>query len=361
MNKSLMYIIKLTRKCNLNCIYCNDHIEKGEDMNFKVISTILKKTLNNKDINSVHFSWHGGEPLLKGLDFFKKILLLQDKLKNDIKIINAIQTNGLLFNEEWAEFCKKYNFKVGLSLDGPPEINNFHRKFENNFDSYSSSQKALSLLQKYEIPYSVLSVVTGKTISYGAQKIFEFFIDNNIKQFSFLPVRPPTAPKIHYKSEVDYIDNKTFSNFMKDIYDLWVKKDDSNIHIRSLNNILETMLGSESSVCNNGNCIGNYFSIEPTGDIYHCDRFNYDPFYKLGNILANNIVEILQSEKLKNLREKENKRIQECKNCNWFSICQGGCPSNARVTKWSNDSYCCEYKGLYEHIYTDISEKIRVL
>jgi len=355
-------IIKVTRNCNLRCNYCNEWRNKQTVMNIEVLANIISKVLNCSSMKSVNFIWHGGEPLLCGQEYYKKILYIQEKCnKKNVKISNSIQTNGVLLNKSWIEFLKKYNFNIGLSLDGPRELHDEQRLMVDNTSAFDATMDAIKILQEYNVPYGILSVVTKKSLNFGAKKIFDFFIENNIKDFAFLQQQPKEKPIGECYTDDDFINIDNFNNFMKQIFDLWIDYDDTNIKIREFNSIITMLLGGVSSICTlGGRCIGRNIGIDTNGDIYHCDECRNDSTYKLGNIINDNLDEILTGNKIKKIIQNNRDRTLQykgCKECKWSSMCHGGCP---RATYVNSDLYnnYCEYSALFEHIHKEIVSRL---
>jgi uncharacterized protein len=327
-------------------------------MDFNVLVKVISKFLNYP-INNINFIWHGGEPLLNGIIYYKKILYLQEKCNtNNVNIVNSIQSNGTLMNEEWVKFFKEYKFNVGISFDGPKVLHDSQRINCSKESTFDSILNAILLLQRYKVPYGILSVVSKKSIEYGAINILKFYLDKNIKNIAFLKQRP----KINLSREFSNIDTKyseEFNNFMKQVFDFWFENNNSEIKIRELNSILSILLGGSSRICTiGGNCIGQNFSIETNGDIYHCDFSVNDNSYKLGNIVDNSVNEIMNKNKANKLNsialEYKN---DKCKECKWLSFCNGGCVRCAFFDPPKTDF--CENSSLFEHIYNKLDIEIK--
>lgn len=352
MSKFLSLIVKTSSSCNLACKYCDADIYSNQRISFEVLLWVIKRALDGA--KSVEFIWHGGEPLLLGKNFFKKIAYLQKSYVKEGQFINnSLQTNGYLLDEEWLEIFKKYNFNIGLSLDGPEEVHNKNRILRNGSGSHSKIMKNISLIRSKNIPFGVLAVVTDDTLKIGAKKFFEFFIQNNIKNFALLCQRP--AINVGHE---DYLSRIDHSHFVNEIFDIWYYLDDPTIHIRDFDSILSALIGGNHRVCLlEGNCIGKYFGINFNGDVYHCDEFMFDPQYKLGNIVNNNFDDIVLSNEIAKLKARNEDEICQL-HCKWLSICNGGCPKDRYVnTKFADGPVrCCGFSNLIGHIAERISQ-----
>ena len=276
---------------------------------------------NDSSIKTARFIWHGGEPLTLGIKFFQKVLFLQNKLLSNKKICNVLQTNATLLTNKWARFLKEYNFNIGVSLDGPPEVHNIHRRFDNRGGSFSEAMRGIKILRAHNFEFGVLTVVTPELIDLGPQSLFDFYIKENIKNVGLLSLRHLDASiseLLEYKQR--------YENFMISFLRLWLENDDINFSIREFESKLNMFFGLHYRLCKDGGpCVGNFFSIESDGVIRHCDKFRDDPRFSLGNIFEHSFEDIRRSKKIFQLEEYENNIRKRCRQCSWFNLCKGGC------------------------------------
>ncbi len=322
-NSNLKFIIKTTRKCNLNCSYCNEKDYKySSSFDIKLASVFFSSLKETPNCSRLEFIWHGGEPLLMGITFFNKILFIQKHLfNNGVSINNVIQTNGILLDDEWINFLIQNQFFIGISHDGPASVHNQHRADIKSEGSYKKVIEAIRRLQNSRISFGLLTVVTNDLIQFGAEKLFEYYTINDIKNFSLLSLRnyfeDPYLLKKYYRN---------YSSFMAEMFLLWLRKDSTNLRIREFESKLNLFFGLPHSLCKDGgNCVGKYFGVESQGDICHCDKFKNRENFHLGNIYLNSFQDITNSVKFKELIKFENKIRSKCKFCKWFKLCKGGC------------------------------------
>jgi uncharacterized protein len=357
MSKFLSLIVKTGSSCNLACKYCDADIYSNQRISFEVLLWVIKRALDAA--RSVHFIWHGGEPLLLGKNFFKKIAYFQQNYVKEGQFINnSLQTNGYLLDEEWLKIFEEYSFSIGVSLDGPEELHNENRILRNGSGSHSKIMESISLMRGKNIPFGVLAVVTDDTLKIGAKRFFEFFMQNNIKNFALLCQRP--AINVGHK---DFVNRTDYSHFVNEIFDLWYYLDDPSIHIRDFESILSALVGGHHRVCLlEGNCIGKYFGINFNGDIFHCDEFMFDPVYKIGNVINDNFDDIALSNKIAMLKARNEDEIHKLQ-CKWLPICNGGCPKDRYVNRKLVDKgvvRCCGFSDLIEHIVKRISQDPKI-
>lgn len=357
------FIIKCTRRCNLCCTYCGERREKGE-LHIENLIALIKDLGTNFNENNVEFVFHGGEPLLLGREYFSKIIALQELCNLDMsKVRNTIQTNGTLVDDNWCEFFKANNFQVGISLDGPKVVQDLHRRYYNGKSTYETVMVNIKKLEEYKIKLGILSVVSDELLSYEAEKLFRFFVDNSLNNFCLLPLRPKEdsfasveEAKSFYLKRIDY------SRFMCDMFKVWLKENNEKIRIRELVSKLDSLCGGRASVCSeSGNCIGRYFGIDTDGNIAHCDKFFNDISFIYGNIKEKTFSELMISEKYRESFDREIEIRDRCKDCPWFSVCKGGCLYEGVLFEKSglkDRRFYCHLKYIYDFIYEYLDEEV---
>jgi uncharacterized protein len=366
MDTTLNLIIKSTRKCNLRCSYCHDWRSRGTVISFEVLANLIAKALQHQKVRLVNFIWHGGEPLLLGLDFFKKALTIQEAfIQPNHYVTNSLQTNGTLLTAEWCEFFKRNKFNVGISVDGPEALHNLNRSYASGIGSYRDVVNSIGMLRQFDLPFGVLLVLNDNTRKLSAAEVFDFVVnDLGVKCFSFLPAVPDNIP--HEKSgerfTTDYFPMADYEDFMIDIFDYWSALDDPEIRVRELEGIVRSILRGNPQVCTlAGNCLGGNYHIEAEGDVYHCDKYLGDQNYHLGNILVDDFDDIARSGKFRTLAENEKHNLAKLSACEFFDICNGGCPHDRYIARKYLPNYtgeCCGQSRLIAHIKRALGRNI---
>lgn len=327
MRKVELLIKPTSYDCNLNCVYCfykktsRLYGEGKHRMNYETLEKLISEAINYSEGGPCIFSWQGGEPLLAGIEFFKKVIEYQKKYgKSGQKISNSIQTNGTLINEEWIKLFKEYNFFIGISLDGPREIHNYYRKDFRGKGSFNRVMEGLSLLKKDVVEFNILSTI-GKETSKYPEKIFNFFLSNQLHFIQFIPAVDRDIKK---KKMADFsVQPDEYGNFLCKIFDMWWNDGNPYVSIRLFDNILEILLGIETSSCMFKSECGSYVVVEANGDVYPCDFFVHKE-WKLGNIWENSFAELFEKVKLK-FGKLKRLSPEKCRNCQWNFICNNGC------------------------------------
>lgn len=319
------------------------------DFGFELLSNIFYRIAHDPIIKTARFIWHGGEPLFLGIRFFQKVMFLQNRLLSNKKICNVLQTNATLLTHQWASFLKEHNFNIGVSLDGPPEVHNIHRRFDNGVGTFTAAMHGIKILKEHNLEFGVLTVVTPELIDLGPHSLFDFYRKENIKNVGLLSLR-------HLNATLDELIGykQRYENFMISFLKLWLETDDVTYLFREFESKLDMFFGLPYRLCKDGGpCVGNFFSIEPDGLIRHCDKFSNDSRFTLGNIFDHSFEDIKKSKKLLKLKDYENGIRQHCRQCSWFHLCKGGCLFdtisllNAGGTLGKNE--CLEF-ALYEEL-----------
>lgn len=343
MEHGISPILKVVDYCNFDCYFCRYHTKKdGNKMSIELYKTIIENTIkfnlaNNLKVVSIDF--HGGEPLLWGLDNFKQAVAFQQEMKGrypTITFSNHVQTNGSLLDEQWIDFFRNNNFVVGVSIDGPDSCN-FHGAGERN-KLVLENIRQLDLAGCFS---GILSVITDKHKGL-ADDYYNFIVNNNIHSIGFI--------YCVYEDDAGItVDNGILSEFLIRLFDRYYYGD-YQLNIREFEDVMRKILNKQTIsciYCDHQNC-GHSLSITPHGDVAFCDTYTIGKDV-LGNISDSDFFQITQSPLYKSLVEDTKKSIDlVCKDCEIHDICGGGCYRNTLPN--GKNSFCETYKTLYPHI-----------
>lgn len=341
--------------CNLRCDYCfyrNNHPAETVIMNDVILQKAISQLVQASP-QGIHFYWHGGEPLLAGLKFYSKALIFQREIcPQNYKVWNSVQTNGTLLSQEWIDFFKEHDFGVGISLDGPEEIHDRHRKFLSGIGTFRSVMDAIELLAKNGMKLSCLAVVSKHSLG-KAKQIFNFFYKNGLFSFDLSPC---------FNKDECGISPFEYAEFMIEIFDIFMDTDDPRVSIRFFDNIISCFLGGAPTVCSMANqaACGLFPTIDWNGDVYFCDNYHADDnsFY-LGNVLNNDMNFLLRSLTYKTILQniKQFQTWLGCLNCEISKMCGGGCP---RYWFWREDCFaqCSARRKIVHHVIKRITRII---
>lgn len=343
--------------CNLRCEYCFYHSLSGKRkvksygmMSIETLESLVKKALEYADI-SCCFAFQGGEPTLAGLDFYKKLIEFEKKYNiKKVKIDYAIQTNGIVINEDWAKFLADNNFLVGLSLDGPKEINDAYRTLANGKGSFHRIFKTIQLFDIYKVEYNILSVVTSFSSEY-ANKIYSFYKKNNFKYLQFIPCIDPfgTQPG---SSEYSLTPIK-YAKFLNNLFDRWYDdiQKGNIISIRYFDNLISMAMGYLPESCGMRGICACQNVIEADGSVFPCDFYATDEWC-LGNFKDYSFDELKNSDTAVKFIKASEYTDAECKVCKWHRLCYGSCRRYREPFENGKpllNYFCPAYKKFFEH------------
>ena len=361
-----VFVKPIGASCNLACNYCyylNKSDLHGESvigrMSDKLLEIYIIQHIQASSEQSIFFSWHGGEPTLAGLDYFRRITELQKKhLPENRFALNGIQTNGTLLDEEWCQFLKKENFIVGISLDGPELFHSANRFRKGGKSCFNEVIRGFRLLKAYEIPYEILCVVNAQNVGFPIE-VYHFFKSLNAEFLTFIPLVERLSLKSNQVSERT-VPARAFGEFLCVLFDEWKTEDIGRVKIQIFEEALRTAFGLDHSICIFKPVCGRVPVIESSGDFYSCDH-SVNPEHFMGNIQEKTLSELLESPNQKAFgRAKLNSLPEYCLKCEVLTMCNGACPKDRFIETPDGESglnYLCEgYKLFFNHCKPFVEE-----
>lgn len=367
--------------CNLRCHYCY-YLEKAclyKDSSKRVLSEEMldqftKEYIEAQTMNDVLFTWHGGEPLMRPLSFYRKALELQKKYGRGRNISNVIQTNGTLLTDEWCRFLHENNWLVGVSIDGPQEFHDEYRRTASGGPSWAKVMRGIQLLNKHHVEWNAMAVVNDFNADYPLD-FYHFFKEMGCRFIQITPVVERMVNHADGRHLATLTDDATapvtdfsvtpeqWGRFLCAIFDEWVRNDVGQTYVELFDCILANWVGVTPGICVYAKECGHAGIMEFNGDVYSCDHFVF-PEYRLGNIRKKTITEMLYGEQQQQFsRLKSQSLPKECKKCEWEFACHGECPRTRFIKDiYGNPgkNYLCEgYRMFFRHIapYMDFMKK----
>lgn len=354
--------------CNLDCDYCyyleKDALYPGKkfslasfQMKEEVLEKLIRDYIVSQPQEQIEFIWHGGEPTLLGIEYFRKAIDLQKKYAAGKKITNSFQTNGTLINGEWAEFLARHHFLCGLSIDGPQHFHDNHRRFPNGQGSWEKAVRCASLFRKHGVDFNIMAVVNA-TNSQHPIAVYDFLKSLGSPFIQFTPIAEQIAlnpqeqlsivtPQYAKATAVmqENVDAVSWGNFLCRVFDQWVKKDVGKYFINYFDNTLAAYIGKTPALCSMAPYCGCSIAIEHNGDAYCCDHFVF-PEYRLGNIMTTSLSELTKSDQQLFFEQaKADTLSQQCKTCRHLKACGGDCPKNRILKNEAGEDISCLCKG----------------
>jgi uncharacterized protein len=345
--------------CNLACRYCY-YLDKAElhpsggvpRMAADRLESYLVQHLEASDGPVTRFSWHGGEPTILGLDYFRKIVEIQRRHRPPgRRIVNGIQTNGLLVDDEWARFFAAEGFSVGLSLDGPADLHDPYRVTRGGEPTHARVMQALDRLQRRRVALDILCTVNDLNVRHPL-RVYRFFRQAGARSIGFLPVVEPAAGAPGGVTPYT-VPAEVYGEFLCRIFDEWAARDTARIEVQAFEEATRPARGLEHSLCVLRETCGDIPVVEHTGDVYACDHF-VDIAHRVGNLRESRLADLLASPQLRAFgRAKRDTLPRQCRECDVLDQCRGGCPKDrfARTEDGEEGlSYLCPaFKRFYRH------------
>ena len=350
--------------CNLQCEYCY-YLEKrhlydragGTSMDDRTLEEFIRQYLEAQTQPDVLFTWHGGEPLMRPLSFYKRVLELQRKHARGRHIDNCLQTNGTLLSDEWCAFFRENNWLIGISIDGPQELHDEYRRARGGQPSFHKVMRGIRLLQKHGVEWNALGVVNDYNADYPLE-VYHFYKEAGCQYIQFTPIverllqhadgRHLASPSEGAALAPFSVRPGQYARFCCTIFDEWVRHDVGRVFVQLFDSTLARWVGEEAGLCSMGETCGHAAVIEANGDVYSCDHFVF-PEYLLGNIHHDTITSMMYSERQRLFGQAKRTALpHQCLSCQWLFVCNGGCPKDRFAGELNY--LCQDFRQFFAHV-----------
>ncbi len=363
--------------CNLDCKYCF-YLEKEKlfpaNENFKMTDEVLENYIRQyiavQSAPEINFAWQGGEPTLLGVDFFRRVVALQEKYRGSKRIANAIQTNGTLLDDEWCSFLAEHKFLVGLSVDGPAHLHDIYRVDKKQRPTFEDVMRGLGFLKKHGVDFNTLTVVNRMNSKHPLE-VYRFLkeIGSGFIQFIPLVERKPNVeqavldlaePPVPGRDAPDLpvtswsVDSAQYGEFLCAIFDDWMRRDVGRVFVQIFDVALGNWTGMGAGLCVFAEKCGGALALEHNGDLYSCDHYVY-PQYKLGNLLNHDLGAMVNSSVQQDFGNAKSDSLPNyCRKCEVRFACNGECPKHRFIETPDGEQglnyLCAGYKRFFKHI-----------
>ena len=337
--------------CNLACTYCFYLKKQGlypdrnvHRMSDEVLEQLIRGYMAT-DQPVYSFGWQGGEPTLMGVEFFQKVTALQQQYgRPGAQVANGLQTNTTLIDDALAEHLARYQFLVGASLDGPPDVHDAYRTTRGGKPTHDLVLQSVERLRRAGVAVNVLVLVNQANVRrvgevYAYMKDLGFGFMQFIPCVEFLPDGTP-APFA--------INGREWGEFLSEIFALWYPNDVRTISIRHHDSLMQFLLDGSRTMCTMGGRCDAYYVVEHTGDVYPCD-FYVDPDLKLGNVAQDPWGTLERSPIRAKFAGAKSQWADACETCEHLPYCSGDCVKHRAVADKGEGSWLCAgWKSFYD-------------
>lgn len=351
-------------RCNLSCAYCyysgkEDFVDPTGDrlMDDGLLELFVRQYLEAQTQPATLFTWHGGEPLLRPISFYRRALRLQRLYARGRHVDNCIQTNATLLNEEWCRFLRDNGFLVGVSLDGPEDMHNAGRG-----NTFARVMRGVEMLNKFGVEWNAMAVVSYHNVGRPLE-FYRFFRSIDCQYLQFTPVvervacddgRRLLAPdEPGGRLTAQSIEAKEWGEFLCAVFSEWLTADVGSLFVQLFDATLANWVGAPPGICSLAPTCGQAGAMEHNGDLFSCDHYVF-PQYRLGNIRQNTITEMMRGERQAAFGQAKRDALpRQCRECRWLFACNGECPKNRialdRYGSPGLNHLCAGYRQFFAH------------
>jgi uncharacterized protein len=340
--------------CNLDCSYCyyvgkTELFAPGERyrMSDEVLEAYVRTFIGASPGPVVHFVWHGGEPTLAGIAFYRRAVELQQRyLPEGWSCLNSLQTNATLLDEKWCTFLREQRFAVGVSIDGPPLLHDASRTDRHGRPSHARTMRGFRLLREHGVDPDVLCTVNAVTAT-APLDVYRYFLDHGVRWVQFIPVVEKGPDGSVSRGSVS---PAAFGELLCQTFDEWVRHDVGRMDVQNFLEALLIVTGQPANLCVMAETCGLALAIEHDGSVYACDHF-VDPAHRLGDVRHDGLVSLVGSPaQMAFGRAKCEGLPERCRQCPVLSLCNGGCPKHRLGDATRGLNYLCAgYRAFYVH------------
>ncbi len=342
--------------CNMRCGYCY-YLGKGAlfaEGSWRMPKDLLERYIVQRLAASpgpiTHFEWHGGEPTLLGLDYFRCIVRLQKDHRPPGRIVrNGIQTNGLLLDEAWAQFLKQEGFSVGLSIDGPADLHDAFRRTSGGGTTHAQVVAAFRLLKQHGVFCNALCVLHAENVA-EPDRVYDFFRGLGVTHLQFLPlVAPGDTGLVSTSTALP----EAFGTFLCRIFDRWLLEDVGRMVVQTFDEALRPIYGIPHALCIHRETCGDVAVLEHDGGFYACDHF-VDADHLIGSLRERPLSALIADPRLVRFGQAKRDALpRACRECDVLSACNGGCPKDRLAVAPDGETglnyLCPSFKKFFQH------------
>jgi len=388
LSPTVTVIVKVTNACDMRCSYC--FIEPSvfhKTMKQHTANRVVHAFLDSDFFDSVHFVWHGGEPLLRGRAFFERIFAEQRACATSVAYTNSTQTNATHLDDDMLDFLLSNQVSIGLSLDGPATLSDASRKTRRSLpllttgatagcDGASTAggcgsdanpggahsvtvDAARRLQQRGQQPAAIVTVNRNNVGS--PEAIFAEFQSRRI-HMKINPLTRSGLADTPLGADLG-ITADEYGEFLVRMFDAWFDHPDPKITIEPFGQHIARILGDQvaHSCFYTLSCHRFFLGISPDGDLFPCGMFQGEPSFRYGNIHDMKPQDVAQTLLFGDLDARENKVLRDCASCAFLDLCYSGCMFHSLKDSkilWQKDYYCAGYKRYFEHALRRVHHNI---
>ncbi|MBQ6173537.1 MAG: anaerobic sulfatase maturase [Clostridia bacterium] len=315
--------------CNMRCSYCYYLHTSGSSptrrMSPETLERMIRSYIASAEGPVISFTWHGGEPMLAGLDFYRLAVDIQRRsLPDGWECWNSLQTNGLALDEDWCRFLAEARFDVGVSIDGTQAVHDAFRASADGSPTYDRIAENIRLLQAHGIRPDLLCTVTSRTAEAGVE-VYRSLRDLDTGWMQFIPI-------VRWREDgtltEDSVTPKAYGTFLKNVFAEWFFHDMERTEVQLFSETALALSGQEPNLCWMRATCGHVPVVEADGSVFACDHF-VRPEHRIGSVWEEVLGALVNGPAQTAFGEtKRSGLTAACRACPWLKLCGGGCPKD---------------------------------
>jgi uncharacterized protein len=357
-------LVKVAARCNIDCSYCywfRDAAvyDKPKLMSADVLHRLLQRIEEHVARHSLidfPIILHGGEPLLWGIDNFNRIAEACEAIssRTGCEIPIAVTTNGVLIDDEWLNCFEAHNISVAISLDGPAQIHDIHRRTFQGTGTHAAVERAARMLVSRDIGVSALAVCNP---AYLPEQYVKFFAECGVANYDIM-IPDATVDE----------NPPSIASFYTGLFDLWLEANRSKptVNIRIIGDMITALLGNNSPTEGVGHKPVELCTVMTDGSVEAHDvlRIAGDGFTRtMFNIFEHAIDEVRNEPRWKAARDASINLCQKCRQCKFMNACGGGYLPHrfSKKNGYDNPSvYCSDLYSMFENMQSVLESHLYV-
>jgi uncharacterized protein len=316
-------------------------------MGYETVEAVVRwQNALNEHNEPLEITFHGGEPLMPGADFYRVALPLLRRGLTSREVFFGIQSNLWLLTDGLCHIFREHNVSIGTSLDGPEHINDIQR----GEGYFRRTMAGIERARAFGLNVGCICTFTAQSAT-RVGDVFDFFASEGLS-FSV----HAALPSLNHPHHDWILTPAAHGQLLVDLLDRYLANVDK-VRIGTLDAMCRSVSAGRGGICTLGDCLGEYLAVDHEGWIYPCQRLAGQVDYRLGNVHECPSLEKLATAPAWRMFQGRQERIdKECGDCAYQDFCRGGCPYNALVANGGRfngalrDPHCLAYRRLFSYV-----------
>jgi uncharacterized protein len=323
-------VLQPTPFCNLDCSYCYLPNRKStRSMTPDVLEQSFKFLFRDAQLiaSRLNILWHAGEPLTVPRSFYEQAFSLQRAYsRSSVDIQHCITTNATLIDTSWCDLFKTNAVDVSVSIDGPEEIHDRHRRTRFGKGTFAQVMRGIHCLKQHAVPFNVVAVLSEDALRMP-EELWNFFANIGAESVHFLLEE---IQGVHLERTLDT--NRLLPRLEKFLERVQSCRTaiQSTVHLREIDRIAAGIEGWAGPVCDLEQVPLGIVNIASDGSVstFGPELLGMNTPYGhfvFGNVASHRLRDVLNHQVFDAAYADMCKGIERCRQtCPYFAVCGGG-------------------------------------